>query len=281
MAGKSKTKGEESTELNAGLTFVAIIFLIRGLYLLVDFFGSISWGRSPEVFEVLLFGGINIIPASFYFLVAVGIIYRRPFALYLGYVIVLLDVLANVVYVFTQPMFISGLVVGILMIYLLHINEHNFRKFDKTDSMLFVGIVLLIFLYLVALVWAYHLPDAEERAAIVTKEAIEKGDVGVCEKLNFDKNNCIKSIAISTKNLSMCDEISNTHIKEQCYRSFAVSLRREDLCEKITDIYKKDSCYLGLAKCEKNMTYCEEIQANHTEEFCINYVNEPLLPKEC
>lgn len=78
------------------------------------------------------------------------------------------------------------------------------------------------------------------------------------------KNHCLKAIAVSEGNESICEKIQDIDLKNLCFMDLAYYYERIDLCEKSIEF--KSECALDLAIKTMNSSYCEK--TNREQEIC-------------
>lgn len=93
-----------------------------------------------------------------------------------------------------------------------------------------------------------------------------------CFKINLDfiRDECLKSVARISGDISLCENIGDLEDKNLCYISVASKLKNITLCEKIQKLSYKDSCYHGVARALKDPSICEKITYKPDwRDFCI------------
>lgn len=239
-------KKSEVNELPLGLIFVAIVFFIRGLYM---YFVSI------QEFEIIpggLFGKLlavlGILIAIFYFISFAGLLKRKRFSIYMASFLIIVDVFFSLAMMGHLIILGIGALFGIILLYLMWLNEGYLNKFDRADKGILTVSVLIGLLYVCSLWYASTLPSEEEIYDRVTNDALEKKDPMVCKKLSKEGLvfNCIKKL--------------NWELKDP------------KLCEMIKEGYR-DKCYDDLARALNNETYCYNISSPYTQKLCLNWAN--------
>ncbi len=221
MADETKDQAKEEIEtqreeLPLGLVFVIIIFLLRaGQYFFFAYLKELEYMPSmrDQAFSLLI-----LLFVLFYVISVIGLLTRRLFGYYLALFLVLVETLFSIGYL-TQPVYALTLISLIaLVIYALIKNRHIFREANKRDRQVALGLTLIVVLYIIFAVYAALQPTPEEYYGMVTKEAIEKGDWRICEKIQSGhKDDCIRAVAVSLNNEDVCKEIRWDHIRNYCY----------------------------------------------------------------
>jgi len=110
---------------------------------------------------------------------------------------------------------------------------YDLKKFvkGKYDNKVAFVLILVVFGMIVA---DGLKPSPEEYAARVTKEAVEKGDWRVCERLEPGyKDLCIKSYAVEKRNPEICGMVDTRWVKNECYTHVAIKTDNLQICDKI------------------------------------------------
>lgn len=242
-------ENEESLgkELPLGLIFVAIIFLLNGLYLLFLFLGSVGrhWGDMISmaiIFSYVLLAFYHI--ASF-----VGVLKRRRFALVSGSILLAYNVFSGII--LFVPVAMPSIVISLIAFYLLMRNSDHFEDFGGIDRKILIGMFLLIPLYFTG--WAYvaNLPTPEEIYHQVSAEAIEKGDWRVCERLDLGwESECIMNFAVNKKDPELCKNVPINDDRYRCYIAIASALKDRSICDMLDDAIIEEGLKYGDNKTE-------------------------------
>lgn len=86
--------------------------------------------------------------------------------------------------------------------------------------------------------------EPRDRAGCYLQLAPKKGDVGICENIEWlsYREWCYREMAISTKNVSLCDKIQeDADTKQQCYFYTFKAIQDINLCENLY-VPDKDWC---------------------------------------
>ncbi|GEM_PF-6016123 len=81
-----------------------------------------------------------------------------------------------------------------------------------------------------------------------TEEAYSKGNLQICQRIIKDddrkycENIVFKKQAVEELNLSICDKVTQTSIRDDCYKEASIVLGNFDGCAKIEDIQIQKSC---------------------------------------
>ncbi|ODS42990.1 MAG: hypothetical protein MSIBF_06995 [Candidatus Altiarchaeales archaeon IMC4] len=239
MPAKTKNKAKGQKKLTAALSFVVFILLLRIIYLPYKSFQYLSADMLENM--LVMFG---VLEALLYIIAVIGIMKRRQFGIQIAVFTIFLDGLGSLS---SPPVGVFSFLFAVFLIYLLWMNQDYFRDFDQTDKSVWVVALLLITVYGLSFWYVLNF-DEEEYVAGVIKEAIEKGDVGVCDKLgkSFLMNNCVKSFAVNNKNADLCDKINSNNVRDLCYFDIGIELNSRELCDKIQNGYEQGLCHGAL-----------------------------------
>lgn len=128
----------------------------------------------------------------------------------------------------------------------------------------------------------------------IISKAQETKDVSLCDKLSDanDKEHCIANVAIETRNPKLCEGLqtefngqiagisANGKYSDICFSAIAKEIYDYKLCKKMTDGWSKDDCFDTVAKFSKNKDICNEISDSTTKQDCIKTVSE-FAPGYC
>ena len=98
------------------------------------------------------------------------------------------------------------------------------------------------------------------------------GTAGYSEKWDDQSSVCLKSVAVSQKNISTCNSIDDSQINSSCISDVARSLQDEKLCFDIKIESKKNSCFKYLALDTKNHILCENINDSKERDMCYAFI---------
>ena len=145
----------------------------------------------------------------------------------------------------------------------------------------------------------------------IKKEAEEKKDLSICDKLNdFEKQNCKREVAykISLKNgdAQFCDKLENKNDSRECknsvYRELAKQKLDESLCDKLDfwnsnnslskeeKEFNKDEQLREINNCKNlvfeekaakntDKTLCQKITDKSEKDMCLTRVNDEIQMK--
>jgi len=238
---KEGNERESTDELPSSLLFVAIVFLIRGLYLLfisIKEFGIIPGGLFGKLLAVL-----GLLIGLFYFISFVGLISKKYFSLYIASVLIFIDIVFSLALMGQKVVLSFGLIFAIILLYLMWSNEKYLNKFDKNDKRILTVSALIGLLYICSLWYASTLPSESEIYDRVTKEALEKKDPMICKKLSRDGLvfDCIEELNWKLKDPKLCEMIKEGY-RSNCYIDLGSKLKNETYCYKISDFHMQKVC---------------------------------------
>ena len=243
---KAQVRAEEETqktkELPVELAFVVIIFLIRaGYYTSVYLSESRLYIGDMQHHAFIL---IFLLVALFYLISSVGLFLRKKFGYYLAWLLLFVDVVFSAGYLLYPLYALVGIPLLLFMIYALIKNENNIKKAGRVDKWVALVVVSAIVLYFAFIVYAAVQPTPEEYYQMVSKEAREKGDWRVCDRLSGGrKDNCIKDFAVAKKDAELCERIEDNGIQDNCYYYIAEKLKDTSICDKIISTWERKQCY--------------------------------------
>ncbi len=242
--GKAKKKEEKETqktreELSLGLFFVAFIFLVRGLYLLYASFEEFAIVPGGLFGKLLVVGGFLL--AAFYLLSSVAVLSRKRFGLYLGSTIMFFDIFFSIALISNAPMMIGlNVLFMIFLLYLLRRNERYFRGVEKADKLILAVCLMIALAYFGSLYYVGKMPSEEEHYQIISKEAREKGDWKVCEKLSWGRERCKASVIAIKKDPELCKIVQSVNVRFDCYVDVAQALNNKSVCDLMDEEIIKD-----------------------------------------
>jgi len=243
---KAQVRAEEETqktkELPVELVFVVIIFLIRaGYYTSVYLSESRLYIGDMQHHAFIL---IFLLVALFYLVSSVGLFLRKKFGYYLAWLLLFVDVVFSAGYLLYPLYALVGIPLLLFMIYALIKNENNIKKAGRVDKWVALGLISAVVLYFAFIVYAAVQPTPEEYYQMVSKEAREKGDWRICDRLSGGrKDNCIKDFAVAKKDAELCGEVKNSNTRYNCYIYIASALKNRSVCDMIKNDREKKFCY--------------------------------------
>jgi len=244
---KAQVRAEEeetqkTKELPVELAFVVIIFLIRaGYYTSVYLSESRLYIGDMQHHAFIL---IFLLVALFYLISSVGLFLRKKFGYYLAWLLLFVDVVFSAGYLLYPLYALVGIPLLLFMIYALIKNENNIKKAGRVDKWVALGVISAVVLYFAFIVYAAVQPTPEEYYRMVSKEAREKGDWRVCDKLQGGwKRRCMEEFAVYKKAPSLCEQIPPGNAKDSCFFSLALRLNNFTLCDRIANEYEVNRCY--------------------------------------
>jgi len=236
---------------------IVLIFLARGIYwayTFSDYFES-PWEFGDIV--VLLF---ILVVSSFYIIPAMGILQGRKYGYYLALFMLSLEIPLSLLLFPIYPLAILfGALILALLFYFLLKNRSYFQEFDKTDKKVIFGLVLGVILFLLSYGYWLTLPTPQEYYKMISKEAREKGDWRICDKLKDGifwvkgwervggyRSECIKDFAIYKSDPEMCKKVPIKDDRNRCYLYVGIKLKNTSICDNIDNDYEKGMCYGGI-----------------------------------
>ena len=213
----TKETEKEKKNLTVLLICIILLFLANALYILYFVYRDF-WSYPGEVLHKV-FMMMWVLLVILYFASIFGIMQRRRFALYSSSLLLMLSVIVSAPLSGVIVFAVVGLLLYLVLLYFLWKNEEYFKRFDRLDKWILIGMVLLVISSVAAFEYSRCcVPDPEEYAELVTQEAIEKGDWRVCEKIQSGhRDDCIREVAVSLNNEGICKEISWDHLRSYCY----------------------------------------------------------------
>ena len=252
----------ESKEIPTGLVFVALIFLIRGIYWAYTFsdYFEPPWefGDIVVLLFVLVFSGFYIIPA-------IGILQGRKYGYYLAFFMLCIEMPLSLLFfpVYPVAVLFGGLFLALLF-YLLLKNKSHFKEFDKTDRKVLIGLVSGVILLLLSYGYLLTLPTPQDYYRMISREAKEKNDWKICDKLRDGifwvkgwehiggyRSECIKDFAVAKRDVEVCRSISSINVRFNCYVDIAQELNNKSVCDLIDEEIVNYGLQLGVNKIER------------------------------
>lgn len=237
----SKNVKENKTGLGLGLVFISLVFFIRAGYYFFVYMGlkGLYYGEWAHQ----SFSALFLLISFFFLLAGVGSLYRKKYAYYLSWLLVLPDILLGGLYTTYTVYALTGIPLTLLIVVLLVMNRNNIKPLDKTDKKTAIVITLIFLSYVVFTAWALQQPNAEEYQKIVTAEAIQKNDITICDKLVIGKDYCLMEFAQNKGDHLLCEKISSEFDKDLCYLHIANSIENPEICKLIKDDYNRGMCH--------------------------------------
>lgn len=110
-------------------------------------------------------------------------------------------------------------------------------------------------------------PVPSEDDALLREQALSELDPVLCLSLSTESgvSECVTSVARKTGDAGVCDTVSGTP-RDNCLYSMAVSSRNDSLCNSIGDSSSRNRC---LAVVNKDLSYCSKILTVLERDWCI------------
>ena len=241
---------QKTKELPVELAFVVIIFLlIAGQYFFL-YLKELEYMPSmrDQAFSLLI-----LLFILFYVISVIGLLTRRVFGYYLALFLVGVETLFSIGYL-TRPTYALTMISLVaLVIYALIKNRHIFREANKRDKQVALGLTLMVVLYIIFTVYAAVQPTPEEYYQMVSKEAREKGDWRVCDRLSWGRERCKASVVVSKKDPRLCNVVKSINVRFDCYVDVAQALNNRSICDLIDEEIVED----GLQFNESRIDECK------------------------
>lgn len=224
LGEKTKVQAEKETQktegFSLGLDFVTLLLLIEAIYFA---FKALQSAVQLSADSIMFFEIVFI-----YMLAVVGIHKRKRFGFYMGLFVVSLAIMFSIAFM-VHGIFVLGVLLSGFQFYLLLKNKKLFKEYDKTDKFVLSVAFLSVVLYLGWVWWHNSQPTAEERYEMVSREAREKNDVTICDRLSdsFWKDNCVKDYAYHSLNISLCDTINSKNVRDRCKSTVREKIKEE------------------------------------------------------
>ena len=114
-------------------------------------------------------------------------------------------------------------------------------------------------------------------------KAQQTKDISLCEKISdvAKREECICGVAMVTYNSGLCEELktersetvlgvtSNMKLRDLCFNSIAEEKLDHTLCEKMDEGWMKDDCFAYIAGMTKDKGLCNKISDKTSKEECI------------
>ncbi len=95
--------------------------------------------------------------------------------------------------------------------------------------------------------------------------------IEVCQSIHKQnyKDECVKNVAISTKNADVCMDVSDTYEKDSCYGDVADAARDPKVCGRLSrGQISEDYCIKQVANSAENPTFCEYVSNQSIKDEC-------------
>ncbi|MBI5159401.1 hypothetical protein HY992_04735 [Candidatus Micrarchaeota archaeon] len=95
-----------------------------------------------------------------------------------------------------------------------------------------------------------------------------KEDAAICDAAGTQKNYCYLTYSQNNEDVTACDKITDSSMKDSCYSQYASRAGDAAFCEKIKMANNKDNCYSNLASSQCDSSYCDKIINSNMKEQC-------------
>jgi len=251
----TKETKKEKKDLTTSLICIILLFLANALYILHFVYGDF-WRYPGEVLHKV-FMMMWILLALLYITSLVGILQRRRFALYSSSILLMLSVILSVLITGIIVFAVVGLFLYLVLLFFLWKNEGYFKRFDRLDNWVLIGMLFLVVASAAAFEYSrccVPSPEdyAKQRLAEVTKEAVEKDDWRVCDKLQEAyRSECKASFAASNKDPHLCKNVAVDNIRYNCYIDVASVLKDPEICDLIDEAIINEGLGGGINRTER------------------------------
>jgi hypothetical protein len=240
MEAKKDQEIKISDGTGLSLLFVSIIFLLRAGYYAFLFLSNFGL-YIPYDHQVFALG--FLILSLLYLVTVLGFYKRRYFSYSMAWFLLSIDIILSIGYIFNPIAALIGIPLTLLMIYLLRRGEKYLTRKSDKDKYTIPALIALVVLYFAIFSYSGSMPDPEPFSSQVTREAIEKNDVKICDKIKSGYgDDCIRSFAESKKDSKICKLISWEHDRNRCYLHIASDIKNPEICALITEDYERGMC---------------------------------------
>ncbi len=136
--------------------------------------------------------------------------------------------------------------------------------------------------------------------ALAEKDSGWCGSIALVDSNSYEKDTCIKKVAVAVPSIAPCKEITDLAVRDLCYQEIAVKNNDYTICANVSTrfvkgTYVRNTCYLSFAKtkviCSKliggfdayrcyddvgrselDYTACMQIDDNQNKANCLDYV---------
>jgi len=206
-------KNKEKKEFGRfSFIYLCGLFLAQaGLYTLLFFmfYNPDEFPSTNALYSLyLVFAFINMVTFS-------GILLKRHY----GKILIALVAPMGMIVSLSYPLFALFLIpITFIGLYLFRDNALAFKPKDKKDKYAYIAIALALILFLANAEYSQNLPRPEPYYSKVTKEAIQKNDVTICNRINSGyRDDCIKAYAVYKNDSNFCALIQWEHLRGYCY----------------------------------------------------------------
>lgn len=136
-------------------------------------------------------------------------------------------------------------------------NKREDVKKIKPNKFLIIGLIIII----ITCISAFYFTNGISRGDIL--------DLSRCNKIKISglKNECYKSLAISRGDLSICDKIGNQDTVDWCYRDIATNKSDVAICDKIKSNSLKNHCYTDISVSRDDISICDKIITDNDKHY--------------
>ena len=220
--------------VSGSMLFISLTLVVHAGFFVLLFLHDYDPGH-PQFTAIF---SIYLVFALYNLIGIVGILYRKGFGKTLGEILIIFDFVMSIRY----PWFPLSLILSIISYILFHLNTKAFRKPEEKEKYVYYGMVAALLIPVILLLFPSLVPKLHTDPADVTREAIEKNDVKICDKLVTGKDECIRIFAETKKDSRICGIINSDYHRDICYLHLADELDDSQLCELIKNDYDKKMC---------------------------------------
>jgi hypothetical protein len=207
--GKTDNESKKNSPVR-DLILISLFLLLNAGFFIMLFVGFYD-AEHPQHTAVWT---IYLVFASYNLIAIVGVLYRRGFGKTLTGALIIFNFVMNLRY----PWFPISLFLSLVAYMLFLASKNIFREKDPLNQKVYT--LMAAALMIPVIMWSFpeYVPKLHTDPADVTQEAIEKNDVTICDKITSGyRDDCIKAVAVQSKNSSLCDLIKWDHLRGYCY----------------------------------------------------------------
>lgn len=233
----TETKENKKTNAERDLILLSLFLLLNVGFFVMLFIGFYD-AEHPQHTAVWT---IYLVFALYNLIALVGILYRRGFGKTLTEILLIFDFVMNIRY----PWMLVSLILTLLAYSTFQKYKTGvFKEKDKLNKYVYWGMAAALLIPVIFYMNPTLVPKLHQDTGEITKEAITKNDVTICNRINGGgKRQCLTDFAITKKEPSVCTLINWSDDADTCYRLVAVETKNSSLCSLIKREMDRGICY--------------------------------------
>jgi len=153
-------------------------------------------------------------------------------------------------------LYLTRFLIYAYLVYVIHLAIINIYRINKKKALIAASIVfaIMILFSLLQIIFLNTFTDPTKLRSFMGED------------------NYYYTIAVTEKNVSMCDKIRSQFYKDSCYALVAKTREDHLICEKISENGSKEMCYIMIAEAKKDYSICDKIRNKDRKLRCYRRV---------